>query len=68
MLVTTLSFTASALANDKEVRISIPKRTHATPVQRYNQEGVKALQKQHIDAARKFYANRDRKSTPNIGE
>jgi Flp pilus assembly protein TadD len=37
------------------VRISIPKRTHPTPVQKYNQEGVKALEKQHIDTARKLF-------------
>jgi Flp pilus assembly protein TadD len=50
-----LALSVSAFANDKEVRLSIPKRTHATPVQKYNQDGVKALQKQHIDTARKLF-------------
>ena len=45
-----------ATAKDKEIRISLPKRSHPTPVQKYNQDGVKALQKQNVDAARKqFY-------------
>ena len=45
-----------ATAKDKEIRISVPKRSHPTPVQKYNQDGVKALQKQNVDAARKqFY-------------
>jgi Flp pilus assembly protein TadD len=55
MLLVALALNVSAFANDKEVRVSIPKRTHATPVQKYNQDGVKALQKQHIDTARKLF-------------
>jgi Flp pilus assembly protein TadD len=40
----------------QDVRISIPKRTKPTPVQKYNQEGVKALKKNKISDARKqFY-------------
>jgi Flp pilus assembly protein TadD len=55
LMLVALALSVSAFANDKEVRLSIPKRTHATPVQKYNQDGVKALQKQHIDTARKLF-------------
>jgi Flp pilus assembly protein TadD len=46
----------SSVAFAKDIRISIPKRTKPTKVQQYNQEGVKALKKQKISAAKKqFY-------------
>jgi len=46
-------FTAVALsAADKDVRISIPKRTKPTPVQKLNQLGVKELQKREYKKAK----------------
>jgi len=43
-------------AADKDVRLSIPKRTKPTPVQKLNQEGVKELQKrQYKKAKATFY-------------
>jgi Flp pilus assembly protein TadD len=39
-------------AEDKEVRLSIPKRTKPTPVQKLNQEGVKELQKREYKKAK----------------
>lgn len=39
-------------AEDKEVRISIPKRTKPTPVQKLNQEGVRELQKREYKKAK----------------
>jgi Flp pilus assembly protein TadD len=40
----------------KDIRISIPKRSHPTPVQKLNQAGVKALNKRKIEEAKKnFY-------------
>jgi len=43
-------------AADKDVRISIPKRTKPTPVQKLNQEGVRELQKrQYKKAKATFY-------------
>src|ERR1700758_2783944 len=39
-------------AADKDVRISIPKRTKPTPVQKLNQEGVKELQKREYKKAK----------------
>jgi Flp pilus assembly protein TadD len=47
----------SALAASAgDIRISIPKRTKPTPVQKYNQEGVKDLKKNKVsDAKKQFY-------------
>jgi Flp pilus assembly protein TadD len=46
----------SASLTAKDIRISIPKRTKPTKVQKYNQDGVKALKKQKISSAKKeFY-------------
>ena len=46
-------FSAVALsAADKDVRISIPKRTKPTPVQKLNQEGVRELQKHEYKKAK----------------
>lgn len=40
----------------KDIRITIPKfRTKPTPVQKYNQDGVKALKKQKIESAKKLF-------------
>src|SRR5438128_634026 len=50
-----LLLTIPAAAKEKEVRVSIPKWTHPTPVQKYNQDGVKALKKNNLDAARKLF-------------
>jgi Flp pilus assembly protein TadD len=49
-------FTAVALcAADKDVRISIPKRSKPTPVQKLNQEGVKELQKHNYKRAKAIF-------------
>jgi Flp pilus assembly protein TadD len=51
-LVAALSVGASA----KDLRIPIPRRSKPTPVQKYNQEGVKQLKKGHVqDAKKSFY-------------
>ncbi|MCU1285573.1 MAG: Tetratricopeptide repeat protein [Acidobacteriales bacterium] len=43
-------------ASAKDLRIPLPKRSHPTPVQKYNIAGVKALNKQKIEEAKKqFY-------------
>ncbi|MEO5936295.1 MAG: hypothetical protein ABIP81_03695 [Terriglobales bacterium] len=52
--VTALALAPGAFAQD--LRISIPKRTKPTKVQKLNQDGVKALQKQKISSAKsQFY-------------
>ena len=48
-----IALTMSASAND--VRISIPKRTKPTPVQKLNQEGVKEVQKHHYKKAKSLF-------------
>src|SRR5690348_14967078 len=46
----------SAGAFAKDLRIPLPKRSKPTPVQKYNQEGVKQLKKGHVkDAKKSFY-------------
>ena len=38
-----------------DVRITIPKRSHLTPVQRLNREGVEAIKKNHFDKAKALF-------------
>ncbi len=47
------ALTLSAAA--KDLRISLPKRTQPTPVQKLNRDGVKALQKNEISTAQKLF-------------
>jgi len=42
-------------AAGKDIKINIPKRTEATPVQKLNRDGVKALQKNEIAKAQKLF-------------
>ncbi len=42
-------------AAGKDLRINLPKRTEATPVQKLNRDGVKALQKNEIAKAQKLF-------------
>jgi Flp pilus assembly protein TadD len=42
-------------AAGKDLRINLPKRTDATPVQKLNRDGVKALQKNEIAKAQKLF-------------
>src|SRR5580658_5495816 len=48
-----IALTMSASAGD--VRISIPKRTKPTPVQKLNQEGVKAVEKHQYKKAKALF-------------
>jgi Flp pilus assembly protein TadD len=45
----------SAIADDHDVRISIPKRTKPTPVQKLNQDGVKEVQKHAYKRAKALF-------------
>ncbi len=54
-LVFSTLLAGSALAKDAELRINIPKHTKATPVQRLNQDGVKAIKKGNIKSAKKMF-------------
>jgi len=51
LLLSALAFSASA----GDVRISIPKRTKPTPVQKLNQEGVKEIQKHDYKRAKMLF-------------
>lgn len=48
-----LLFSVTSFAGD--LRINLPKRTEATPVQKLNREGVKEIQKRHIERAEKLF-------------
>src|SRR5690348_1670652 len=39
----------------KDLRISIPKHSEATPAQKLNQEGVKEIQKHHLEKAQRIF-------------
>ena len=56
--LTLLVFLLTALivsAEAKDIRISIPKRSKPTPVQKLNQEGVKQLEKHHYKRAKAIF-------------
>jgi Flp pilus assembly protein TadD len=46
-------FSSSAYAHD--IKITIPKRSHSTPVQRLNREGVEALRKKNYERAESLF-------------
>jgi Flp pilus assembly protein TadD len=50
-----LVFAVALPLTAQDLRISIPRRSKATPVQKYNQEGVKALRKSKIESAKKSF-------------
>lgn len=53
LLLSALTFAAGA--DDHDVRISIPKRTKPTPVQKLNQDGVKEVQKHDYKRAKMLF-------------
>ena len=54
-LFCSLLFVSLLRAEEKTVRISIPKHTKATPVQALNRDGVKAVQKRDYASAKKLF-------------
>ncbi|HEY6768820.1 MAG TPA: hypothetical protein VI386_29030 [Candidatus Sulfotelmatobacter sp.] len=48
-----IAITTSAIA--KDLKITIPRRSHLTPVQRLNREGVEALQKHKTEKAEQLF-------------
>lgn len=52
-LTVTVSMALPSQAQD--VRLSLPKRTHPTPVQKLNQDGVKAVEKHQYEKAKKLF-------------
>lgn len=60
LAITALALTIGALASSGrahagDLRITIPKRSHPTPVQRLNQEGVEAIRKNQFDKAKALF-------------
>ena len=55
VLLAMLAVVPGGFAKDKEVRIPLPKRSHPTPVQNLNREGVKALEKHDYEKAKKLF-------------
>lgn len=55
ILIPLLALAVLAAADDHDVRISIPKRTKPTPVQKLNQEGVKEVQKHAYKRAKALF-------------
>jgi Flp pilus assembly protein TadD len=53
ILILSSSFVATAAAHD--FRINIPKRTDATPVQKLNRDGVRAVKKHDLGKAEKLF-------------
>lgn len=45
----------AGIASAQNIRITLPKRTKPTPVQKLNQDGVKAIQHHKLDQARKLF-------------
>src|SRR5512135_2505793 len=55
IVVFTLLVALATVAAAKDVRISIPKRSKPTPVQKLNQEGVKEVQKHNYKKAKALF-------------
>ncbi len=50
-----LTMATAAFAKDKDLRIPLPKRNKPTPVQQYNRDGVKALEKHDYKKAKQLF-------------
>ena len=53
--VLALTTLAGVSASAKDLRITVPKRSKATPVQQLNRDGVKAIQKRDFARAKKLF-------------
>src|SRR5438876_2169910 len=55
VLGTLATATLVPAARAGDIRITLPKRSDATPVQKLNQDGVKEIQKHHLDKAQRIF-------------
>src|SRR5215470_11555082 len=55
ILLLGLVFSCPVLTCAGDLRITIPKRTEATPVQKLNREGVKEIKKHHLEKAERLF-------------
>jgi Flp pilus assembly protein TadD len=53
--VMVIAGSAPRIARAGDLKITLPKRSHLTPVQRLNREGVEAIQKQHYEKAETLF-------------
>jgi Flp pilus assembly protein TadD len=53
--IITISLASAPQAHGRDFKVTIPKRSHLTPVQRLNQEGVQAIQKRHYEKAETLF-------------
>ncbi len=50
-----VAFLTVSVAHAGGLRITVPKRSNATPVQKLNREGVREIQRHHLDRAEKLF-------------
>src|SRR5205814_6772997 len=55
MVVTITALALLRPLHAQDLRITIPKRTQATPVQKLNRDGVKEIQKHHLAKAERLF-------------
>jgi Flp pilus assembly protein TadD len=55
IVVTVIAGSAPQIARAGDLKLTLPKRSHLTPVQRLNREGVEAIQKQNYEKAETLF-------------
>src|SRR5580700_9836163 len=55
VLIAVIAGSAPQIARAGDLKPTLPKRSHLTPVQRLNREGVEAIQKQHYEKAETLF-------------
>ena len=55
ILALAFALSASGMARAGDLRITIPKRSDATPVQKLNRDGVKEIKKHHLEKAERLF-------------
>jgi len=55
VLIVLITASVSHIAQAKDIKVTIPKRSHLTPVQRLNREGVDAIEKHNYEKAETLF-------------
>lgn len=55
LVASSLAYLSTTGCEGRDLRITIPKHTEATPVQKLNREGVKQIEKHHLDKAEHLF-------------
>jgi Flp pilus assembly protein TadD len=53
--IVSISVLGGTLARARDIKITLPRRSHLTPVQRLNREGVEAIRNHHYEKAEAFF-------------